>query len=221
MFDTILLLTEDTEQRAFTPLLLEHNPSLTIVPLLSARDFSRLDSRLLQRARLIGFATPVIVPPAVIQNLAYGAYNFHPGPPAYPGWAPAHFALYQGAAEFGATVHAMTARVDSGPIVEAVHFPIPDGIAVEALEGLAYAHLAKLFWQLSRHLATQADPLPHCGLRRGEKIYSRHMYRAICDIPLDIGKEELDRRLRVFGGDHFGIMPTINLHGTQFRAVRQ
>ena len=41
----------------------------------------------------------------------------------------------------------------------------------------------------------------------------------MCDIPLDIHKDELDRRLKVFGGNHFGISPTINLHGVEFRAV--
>jgi methionyl-tRNA formyltransferase len=53
------------------------------------------------------------------------------------------------------------------------------------------------------------------GMRR----YSRRAYRAICDIPLDISKEELDRRLRVFGGNHWGMSPAIKLHGVEFRAV--
>ena len=53
----------------------------------------------------------------------------------------------------------------------------------------------------------------------GRQKYSRRAYRAICDIPLGIPKDELDRRLSVFGSNHFGICPTINLHGIEFRAV--
>jgi methionyl-tRNA formyltransferase len=34
-----------------------------------------------------------------------------------------------------------------------------------------------------------------------------------------IAKEETDRRLRVLGANHFGVTPTIHLHGVQFRAV--
>ena len=41
----------------------------------------------------------------------------------------------------------------------------------------------------------------------------------MCDIPPDIPKDELDRRLKVFGGNHFGVAPTIHLHGVEFRAV--
>jgi methionyl-tRNA formyltransferase len=113
----------------------------------------------------------------------------------------------------------MSARVDSGPIVEAALFPIPADINVLGLEGLAYAHLAQLFWRLSKTLATESEPLPEQPLKWGPKKNSRRAYQAICQIPLDITKEELDRRLRVFGGNHFGVAPTIHLHGVEFRAV--
>ena len=199
--------------------LLGHNPTLTVHWAAAPDDFARFDTATLARGRLIAFATPVVVPSGVLDALGYGAYNFHPGPPAYPGWAPAHFALYEGAAEFGATLHAMAARVDSGPIIEAVHFPIPRDIGVQGLEGLAYAHLAQLFWRLAKYLATKTGPLPHSTLQWGNRKFSRRAYRAICDIPLDISKEELDRRLRVFGGNHWGMSPAVNLHGVEFRAV--
>jgi methionyl-tRNA formyltransferase len=219
MFDTIILLTGPAEQAVLASALLGHNPKLTVHWAGSPDDFTRFDMEALARSRLVAFATPVIVPAGVLDALGYGAYNFHPGPPEYPGWAPAHFALYEQAVEFGATTHAMAARVDSGPIIEAVHFPIPADIGVQGLEGLAYAHLAQLFWRLARHLATQTEPLPPCQLQWGKRRYSRRAYRAICDIPLDISKEELDRRLRVFGGNHWGMAPAIKLHGVEFRAV--
>jgi len=45
---------------------------------------------------------------------------------------------------------------------------------------------------------------------------SRKIYRAMCDIPLDISKDELDRRLEAFGGNYGGVGPMINLHGVRF-----
>jgi methionyl-tRNA formyltransferase len=163
--------------------------------------------------------TPEIVSGSTLNRLGYGAINFHPGPPSYPGWAPAHFALYERAKEFGATAHVMVERVDAGPIVDVALFPIPSDISVLGLEGLAYAHLAQLFWRCAKSLATDPDLPAALPVRWGSKKYSRRAYRAICDIPLDIPKDELDRRLTVFGGNHFGICPTINLHGIEFRAV--
>jgi methionyl-tRNA formyltransferase len=220
MFDTIILLTGPLEQVALASVLCGHNPQLTIYPATASEHLAALDPAILPRARLIAFSSAVIVPPRVLAALGFGAYNFHPGPPDYPGWAPAHFALYDGATTFGATVHVMAERVDSGPIIDVDAFPVPAGISVAGLEGLAYAHLAKMYWKLAGTLATEAAPLPAQPLSWGGRKNSRRAYQAICDIPLDISKEELERRMRVFGGNHFGVSPTIRLHGVEFRVVR-
>src|ERR1700722_13967653 len=103
MFDTILLLAGAAEQSILPLALRGHNPLLTVIPAATAPDPPALDSDLLRRARLIAFVTADIVPPSVLARLGYGAFNFHPGPPSYPGWAPAHFALYDQAPVFGAT----------------------------------------------------------------------------------------------------------------------
>jgi methionyl-tRNA formyltransferase len=219
MFDTILLLAGAAEQSVLPLALRSHNPLLTVVPVGSAAEFAALDSDLLSRARLIAFVTAEIVPPSVLARLGYGAFNFHPGPPSYPGWAPAHFALYDQAPVFGATLHVMVEQVDAGPIIDVAFFPVPADISVVGLEGLAYAHLAQLFWRRAKSLATDAVPPSTLPIEWGSRKYSRRAYRAICDIPLDIPKEELDRRIKVFGGNHFGITPTIHLHGIEFRAV--
>jgi methionyl-tRNA formyltransferase len=219
MFDTILLLAGAAEQSILPLALRGHNPLLTVIPVGSAAELHALDSDLLRRARLIAFVTAEIVPPGVLARLGYGAFNFHPGPPSYPGWAPAHFALYDEARQFGATLHVMVEQVDAGPIIDVGFFPVPADISVFGLEGLAYAHLAQLFWRWAKLLATDAAPPATLPIEWGSRKYSRRTYRAICDIPLDIPKEELDRRIKVFGGNHFGITPTIHLHGIEFRAV--
>jgi methionyl-tRNA formyltransferase len=219
MFDTIILLTGPVEQAALATVLHGHRPQLTIYPAMAAEHLAAIDRMVLRRARLIAFSSPVIVPPSILAALGYGAYNFHPGPPEYPGWAPAHFALYEGATEFGATAHAMAERVDSGPIVDVAKFAVPTDIGVLGLEGLAYAHLAQLYWRLAKWLATEVKPLPTLELNWGSKKYSRRSYRALCNFPLDISKEEFDHRMRIFGGNHFGISPTIHLHGVEFQPV--
>jgi methionyl-tRNA formyltransferase len=219
MFDTILLLAGAAEQSILSLALRGHNPLLTVIPVGAAAELAAMDSDLLGRARLIAFVTAEIVPPSVLARLGYGAFNFHPGPPAYPGWAPSHFALYDQASEFGATVHVMVERVDAGPIIEVAPFPVPPHITVLGLEGLAYAHLAFLFWRMAKWMASDpASPLA-LPIQWGHRKYSRQNYRAMCDIPLDISKSELDRRIRVFGGNHFGMSPTIHLHGAEFRVV--
>ena len=101
------------------------------------------------------------MPARLLDQLGYGAcITFIRGRRTYPGWAPAHFALYTRAKQFGATAHVMVARVDEGPIVGALMFPIPTGACVASLEGMAYARLSYLFWTLAKPLATCSEPLP-------------------------------------------------------------
>jgi methionyl-tRNA formyltransferase len=219
MFDTVILLTGPIERSALPAALLGHNPALTVLTIEHPSELAALSSDVLQRARLIAFVTPVIVPKGILEKLGYGAFNFHPGPPGYPGWAPAHFALYDQASEFGATVHVMIERVDAGPIIEVAPFPVPPHITVLGLEGLAYAHLAFLFWRMAKWMASDPASPPELPIQWGATKYSRQNYRAMCDIPLDISKAELERRIRVFGGNHFGMSPTIHLHGAEFRVV--
>jgi len=218
MFDTIILLAGPVEN-TLASALRRHRPDLNVMLVPSQGELIRIAPSVLARARLIGFVTAVIVPRNVLESLGYGAYNFHPGPPRYPGWAPSHFALYDQATEFGATVHEMVEHVDAGPIVDVSSFPIPADTSVSALEGMAYARLALMFWNMSLTLATNESPLPTTGIQWGTKKNTRRTYQAICEIPIDIPKNELDRRIKIFGAHHFGFAPTINLHGVEFRAV--
>lgn len=219
MFDRIILLTGEVEQDVFAQALRAHNPRLKVLPVRTSADLAAVDLKVLRQARLVGFTTDVIVPRTVLQRLGYGAYNFHPGPPQYPGWAPAHFALYDRATAFGATLHVMVERVDAGPIIDVAPFAIPADIGIVGLAELAYAHLAQLFWRWAKPLASSAGALAESGVQWSGKRNSRRLYKAICEIPVDIRKDELERRIRVFGASHYGIAPTIHLHGIPFRAV--
>src|ERR1700694_2895518 len=94
MFDIILLLMDyGVEQPLLAAWLLENNPCLTIISIFTSAQLCSLEPDIFQRARLIAFAASVIVPGPILAELRYGAYNFHPGPPEYPGWRPARFAL--------------------------------------------------------------------------------------------------------------------------------
>jgi methionyl-tRNA formyltransferase len=161
MFDIIILLTDYlVEQPFLSAWLLEDNPCLTVISVFTSAQLCDLDPDIFQRARLIAFTASTIVPSSILAQLRYGAYNFHPGPPEYPGWRPGLFALDDGATEFGVTVHAMVEEADAGPIVQVGRFEITPGDSIAALEERSYVHLARMFRALSKMLATQAESLP-------------------------------------------------------------
>lgn len=219
MFDTLVLLTGPAEHPLLAPVLRSHNAKLRLLPVTTLDDLHGISISDLHRARLVAFVTDVIVPAEILCELIYGAFNFHPGSPEYPGWAPAHFALYERAERFGVTLHAMTERVDAGPIFDVELFPVAAHSTVLELERLAYAQLARMFWSWANVLATREALIPRTSMRWADKKNSRRTYKALCNIPPDIPKEDLARRMRVFGGHHDGITPSSDLHGCEFRAA--
>jgi methionyl-tRNA formyltransferase len=219
VFDTIILLTEDAERDPLVALLHTHNPQLSVLTPHSKLELAAIPDATLARARIIGFLTPVVVPAEVLAALGHGAYNFHPGPPNYPGWLPSHFAVYDRAAFFGATAHEMVAQVDAGPIVGVELFGVPPGASVEEIDRLAFVQCARLIWRFAPALACDPAPLPVLPVQWSGRRSTKAMVREACDIPADITKDELERRLAAFGAGHFGDVPTVTLHGHTFRYV--
>lgn len=199
MFDTIILLTGPVEQPALADKLRNHNPQLNFIATGSVAELLALKPAQLRRARLISFVTPVIVPAQTLAELGYGAYNFHPGPPHYPGWMPSHFAIYDRAKEFGATAHEMIESVDAGAIVAVDLFDIPKDATVAILEQMAYARAARLFWTLADSLANKRDPLPALAVRWCGRKCTRRRLAELAALPDDLSQDEKDRRIRVFG----------------------
>jgi methionyl-tRNA formyltransferase len=218
-FDTVILLTGAAEQTALAAALRGHNPSLSIRAAATLAELEALAPNF-HHARLIGFVTSVVVPGHILKTLGFGAYNFHPGPPHYPGRFPAHFAIYDQAAKFGATAHVMTERVDAGPIVGVDYFSMPPRPTVERLEVLAFTRLARLFWHRAQALACDPAPLPRLPIPWSGRKSTLRSLAALCDIPMDIAKEELQRRIAAFGDGHYGLSPSVTLHGHVFRIVK-
>jgi methionyl-tRNA formyltransferase len=176
MFDTIIVLAGAAEQPALATILRRHNPLLDIRCAATLAELDALDPDLLARSRLIGFVTPVVVPARILKRIGYGAYNFHPGPPEYPGWMPSHFAIHDGASQFGATAHVMIEKVDAGPIVAVERFAIPPDADAETLEQAAYIQAARLLWRLAGTLATDRAPLPEIPVQWSGRRSTRRLF---------------------------------------------
>jgi methionyl-tRNA formyltransferase len=210
-----ILLTPEAEGPQLTAALTGAGADPAAVAVVSDR--SGLEAALAARGpsvRLIGFCTGVIVRAAELAALSAPAYNFHPGPPAYPGLRPVSFALYDGATRFGVTAHEMAARVDSGPIVAAAAFNIPPKADFGWLSAETHRIAHALFRHIAPLLADLSRPLPHAPLTWSSRRCSAAAADALCRLPADIDAAELARRERAFGA--LGDL-RVELHGRTFR----
>ena len=164
----------------------------------SLKEFEFLSEDDLREARLIGFGTDVVVPEWILQRLNFGAYNFHPGPPSYPGWAPASFAIYDDAPVFGATAHEMTKTVVAGRIIGTELFPLARGVSPDQLEREAFKAMLRLFRRLGPWMATDPNPPPRLPLAWTGPVRTRAEFRRICELKTALDEEEGIRRRRAF-----------------------
>jgi methionyl-tRNA formyltransferase len=194
MLETIYLLTGEAERPVLSAMLGGVDPAVRVVAPASWREMPEgLDG-----ARLLTFLWPEVVPAGVLGRLGYGAYNVHPGPPDYPGWAPAAFALYDGAGRFGATLHEMTARVDAGTICDVESFAVPPGCTRRELEESAFLAALRLLGRWAETLASPLRP-PRLPLPWGGRRCTRRGLEDLARIPEGAPAAERERRERACG----------------------
>ncbi len=166
--------------------------------------------------RLLAFCTGVIVPPDVIEACEAGAYNVHPGPPAYPGLFPSVFAIYDRAATFGTTIHRLTEDIDSGDIVHTKSFDIPAPIDRAGLDKLAFEHALRVTHDFAFKLCDLSEDLKPNGEQWLGRPRTRKDFDALCRLPENVDADEFDLRYRAVGEgpDHALSIP---LFGHRFK----
>jgi len=165
---------------------------------------------------LLSFGTGVIVPSSILDNSSLAALNVHAASPEYPGRDPHHFAVYNGAAEYGATMHYMIKAVDSGPIVDVELFSVRPGTPPCELLGLANEAGWKLIERFFTKYAAHGLPEPMKDVSWGQDKSTRQMFMELCRITPQMSPAEIYRR------QHATTMPGyrnlyIELAGLRFR----
>lgn len=151
---------------------------------------------------ILNFLSPVVVPSTVLSMAKKAAVNFHPAPPRWPGVGSASFALYEGDAEFGATAHLMAQKVDSGPILRTIRFPIVRDDDCELLWSRALHHTLTLFYDVSFDLAMHAGVAPS-GEKWERPAVTRKQFEQWMVIPAGATVEEVRRKVRALRHPRF------------------
>lgn len=216
MTKQIVLLTPDEQAPDLIAILRRHNPSVAIAQAVDLDSLQRACDRLQVGDHVLAFATPVIVPADVLDALPGPAYNFHGGPPTYPGLFPASFAIYEGADTFGVTAHEMTAQVDQGAIVAVDEIRMPAEIDRLNLEALSRQMLLALVDRLAPALLGSDAPLPTLDIPWAPHVRRMRDFDALCRLPENVDEAEFQRRYRAVGEGPFHAL-RIPVHGRWFR----
>lgn len=164
---------------------------------------------------VLSFVSPWIVPDWL---LAAGdvALNFHPGSAEYPGTGCYNFALYEGAATYGAVCHHMKAKVDTGDIVKEALFPVLPNETVESLKYRTMVSMLELFHEIIVKVANREE-LPRAPRTWTRRAFTRKQLDALATVSPDMDADEIKRRVRATSYPGFR-GPEVRLGGIVFRA---
>jgi methionyl-tRNA formyltransferase len=169
---------------------------------------------------LLSFGTGVIVPPRVLAMEGLLALNVHAASPEYPGRDPHHFAVYDGAKQYGATMHYMKQSVDAGPITAVELFDIPTDISPFELLNLANEASWKLISRFFSTYKKQCIPFQLDNVIWGKHKSTRKMFLEMCCIDPRMSQEEITRRLRATAMPGYKNL-YMDLYGSRFRIEDQ
>jgi methionyl-tRNA formyltransferase len=198
MVPSIVIMSPPQFHEGIIQILRQHNPQGHFIPVKELVDLALLDEEMLKNSRLISFLNEYIVPPLLLNTFQYGAFNFHPGPPSYPGHAPFSFALYDQMKMHGTTVHEMLTKVDAGRIIATDYFPIPDSCYQQELIDLCINNAAHLLKKLASELVLKREP-EFTSSAWGHHKTSKSMFANMCELNESMTSQEVERRLRAFG----------------------
>jgi len=165
---------------------------------------------------LVSFGTGVIVPKEILGVLRRSTYNVHAASPDFPGRDPHHHAVYRRAQRYGATLHLMVDRVDSGPIVGVELFDVQEDASPRSLLEQANEAGIRLVERFGARMLS-AEPMPPLsGVQWGTVKTRRSDLVRMAEVSPLIAEDEFERRFRAFdGGPHDNL--TLRLHGKTFR----
>lgn len=195
----IVLLTGEVEAEFMTRQLCAHHADMRVDTVTSRDELDAAFAEKIEGTRLIAALTGVVVPAHYLDMLEGPAYNFHPGPPEFPGSFAASFAIYDGAKTFGVTLHEMAPKVDSGSIVEVRRFEVPGNAKFQDLEITAFETIIQMFNDYVAHLATNDEPLPHSDEVWTGRNRTKAEAAKLKQIESDLSEEEIVLRYRAFG----------------------
>ncbi len=200
----LILAMRNEEAVHFTSILLQHRNDLNIVNVSSSAQLQELAPALTPPCRVISFSTFIIIKELLIKKLNGNCYNFHPGPPEYPGYDPIGLTLYEGHQIYKVTLHETWPEIDTGPIIDINFFDIPDSFERDDLMNQAYLASAKQFFNWSPLLANIEEKLSPSieayNAKWGSGRSDMNSIKPFYAINEHMSPQEIIRRKRAFGG---------------------
>lgn len=202
----------------------KHKVSKKLVEFLKIKkfDFYHIDSSKKKKIKiskkydyLISFLNTLYIDKNVRRKIKIKSFNFHPGPPEYPGFGCYNFALLDKVNSYGSTIHIINDKFDNGEIMDVKRFNI----------SYKKYDLEKLIKKTHENILLQAKlfiiniykkkPITKRKFKWTKKAYTKKEFEIARQIKLNDSKAKILKKIKAFSyKDYESIF--INFKGFKF-----
>lgn len=164
---------------------------------------------------LISFLNSKHISRKIIKKVKKGSFNFHPGPPEYPGFGCYNFALLDKVNFYGSTVHKINNKFDDGEIVNVVKFKTSyKRLNLDKLISMTHKSILKQAKDFINTIIKGRLSKNH-NIRWKRKAYSKKEFEIAREIKLKDSRANIKKKIKAFTYRNFDSV-YINFKGFKF-----
>ncbi len=169
---------------------------------------------------LISFLNSVYIDKSVRKKIKINSFNFHPGPPEYPGFGCYNFALLDKVNYYGSTIHIINDEFDNGKIINVKRFKISyKKINLEKLINKTHENIIKQAKDFIKIILNKKLKIKS-NFKWKKKAYTKKEFEIAREIKLNDSKENVLNKIKAFSyKDYESIY--INFKGIKFELKKK
>ncbi len=201
-----------------------HNVSKKLIKFLRLKriSFDYIDSSKKKKIKilkkydyLISFLNSKYINKEIIEKIRNESFNFHPGPPEYPGFGCYNFALLDKVNFYGSTIHMINDRFDNGKIINVKKFKT--SYKTLNLDKLISMTHKSIFEQAKNFISSliKGQIKKNDNFKWKRKAYSKKEFEIAREIKLKDTKANIKKKIKAFTYKNFDCV-YINFRGFKF-----
>ena len=169
---------------------------------------------------LISFLNTIYISKSVRKKIKINSFNFHPGPPEFPGFGCYNFALLNKVNSYGSTIHVINDKFDSGKIVNVKKFKISyKKFNLEKLIGRTHENIIQQAKDFINDIQNRKLKIEG-KLKWKKKAYTKKEFEIAREIKLSDSKKKILEKIKAFSYKNYESV-YLNFQGYKFELKKK
>ena len=169
---------------------------------------------------LISFLNSMYINKSVRKKIKINSFNFHPGPPEYPGFGCYNFAMLDKVNFYGSTVHIINDKFDSGKIINVKKFKFSyKKFNLEKLIRKTHENVIKQAKDFINDIQNKKLKIEG-NLKWKKKAYTKKEFEAAREIKLNDTRKNILKKIKAFSYKNYESV-YLNFKGLKFELKKQ